>query len=81
VLKTDAGWEMFYDGWDPNTPASHGYASSPDGIHWFKYQKNPILGRERSPSSAIKIGSTYYLYSHDWDSQGMFVAIGTIDQP
>jgi len=81
VLKTDTGWEMFYDGWDPNTPCSHGYASSPDGIHWSKYQDNPILGRERCPSSAIKVGSTYYLYSHDWDSAGMFAATGTIDQP
>lgn len=81
VIKTATGWEMFYDGWTSSTPARTGYASSPDGIHWSKYLESPKLGSRRSPTSAIKVGSTYYLYSHDWDSQEMFAASGTIENP
>jgi len=84
VLKTDRGWEMFYEGrkGDDYFESKIGYASSPDGVHWSKYQDNPILRRTRSPSSAIKIGSTYYLYSHStWNYDQIFAATGTIDQP
>jgi hypothetical protein len=81
VIKTDTGWEMFYDGWTSSTPARIGYAFSSDGINWTKYKGNPGLGSQRSPTSAIKIGSTYYIYTHDWDSAAMYGAFGTIDQP
>ena len=79
VLKTDTGWEMFYSGWidDPFI----GYATSPDGVNWSKYQDNPIFEEKRSFPSAIKVGSTYYLYAHNDQYKNLFAATGTIDQP
>jgi predicted GH43/DUF377 family glycosyl hydrolase len=85
VLRSDTGWEMFYDGSRADTQGSlfrkTGYASSPDGVHWSKYLKNPILVEINSPTSAIKIGTTYYLYSHSWDLTALTAATGTIDRP
>jgi hypothetical protein len=86
VLKTDAGWEMFYEGWTTGDLAYRsiskiGYASSQDGVQWSKYQDNPILLEYRVFPSAIKVGSTYYLYTHDLYSGDLVAATGTIDQP
>lgn len=79
VLKTDTGWEMFYEGWDGSSMI--GYASSSDGAHWSKYKDNPLLGTSRWSPSATKVGSIYYLYAYDSDSSDLYVATGTIDLP
>ena len=81
VIKTDTGWEMFYDGWTSSTPCRIGFASSPDGIQWSKHQGDPDLGGEHCPTTAIKIDSTYYIFTHDWDSMSIFAASGTITHP
>ena len=37
VLETDSGYVMFYDARGKDTPSMIGRATSPDGIHWTKY--------------------------------------------
>ena len=50
IIKTVSGYEMWYGGFrsaTSNKPAmgSIGYATSPDGITWEKYEINPVLTR------------------------------------
>jgi predicted GH43/DUF377 family glycosyl hydrolase len=78
VLKTDSGWEMFYEGWHPSQIY---YDTSPDGINWPKLIKEPILGEERWYPTVLKTDSTYYLYTHNYDEGEQYATIGTIDQP
>ncbi len=76
VLKTQTGWEMFYEGIGPvDTPIGRavqiGFATSADGIRWTKYEDNPILGLGSEPlaeSFGVEVPSViatkcyYYLY-------------------
>ena len=68
VLKTDTGWEMFYEGW--SRTGKIGYATSEDGVHWSKYQDNPLFDVLYTFPSAVKVGSTYYLYYHLYHDAG-----------
>jgi hypothetical protein len=44
VLRTDEGYELWYDGKRSiPDPSAIGYATSPDGIVWTKHPANPIL--------------------------------------
>jgi predicted GH43/DUF377 family glycosyl hydrolase len=70
VLKTENGFEMFYTG-DPDSWSGERicYATSVDGINWFKYEQNPILTDMQNwatidlvAPSAIKIGDEYFVY-------------------
>jgi predicted GH43/DUF377 family glycosyl hydrolase len=94
VLKTTSGWEMFYNAiTDMPTCCDHqiGYAVSDDGIHWTKYEDNPILALSMEPlaassrymesSSVIVKGSTYFLY-YDYGPArgGIGVALGTVSR-
>lgn len=81
VLKTDTGWEMFYREWISMSSAAVGYAFSPDGVQWTKYADNPILDRYLFYPFAIKVGSTYYLYGHEYRFSTLLAATGTIDHP
>jgi tetratricopeptide (TPR) repeat protein/predicted GH43/DUF377 family glycosyl hydrolase len=44
VLYVDGQYKMWYKGWSDLVPGfiGVGYASSPDGIHWQKYEANPL---------------------------------------
>ena len=81
VLKTDNGWEMFYEGWGGQGLGKIGYASSEDGINWSKRKITPIIPFNLGFPSAVKVGSTYYLYGYHWDTYALRVATGTITQP
>ena len=44
VLVHDDQFHMFYTAYrDSETPQAIGYATSDDGIHWTKYESNPIF--------------------------------------
>lgn len=45
--EEDGVFKMWYSGGCNHEPDAIGYASSRDGIHWKKYEKNPIL--EKAP--------------------------------
>ncbi len=79
VLKTDIGWELFYEGWN-NSIVRIGYAFSLDGVHWTKYPDKPILLSDGHPS-AVKVDSVYYLYYYSYVYRDQRVATGTITQP
>lgn len=81
VLKTAKGWEMFYMGSNGRSSGRPGYAFSTDGVRWSKYEDNPILNKPLISPYAIKVGTTYYLYGHDFDSGELIAATGTITQP
>lgn len=44
IMKTKCGYEMWYAGENLTAGQQHiGYAFSPDGINWTKYEQNPVL--------------------------------------
>jgi predicted GH43/DUF377 family glycosyl hydrolase len=43
VLFEDGMYKMWYIGADGNSVTRIGYATSPDGIAWTKYENNPVL--------------------------------------
>lgn len=43
VIKTDSGYVMYYEGLTKLGDRAVGMANSEDGIHWTKYENNPIL--------------------------------------
>ena len=72
VIRTDAGYHMWFSGHSKTAVSNHtpqakiGYASSPDGIHWTKYDKNPVL----SPTSVSRQWTTgYYTPSVLYDGE------------
>jgi hypothetical protein len=97
VLHTANHWEMFYLGkgkleGQTGIVSRIGYAFSEDGIHWTKYDGNPILTAEGDPAEPsythINLGvnrvivrdSTYFLYyDYLWQmGGGIGVATGTV---
>ena len=94
VMKTNTGWEMLYKGLGKVTDginSKFGYATSQDGVNWAKYPGNPIFRSNQDPlshdldyviePSALKDGSTYYLY-YSYGGRAMEgVATGTISEP
>jgi predicted GH43/DUF377 family glycosyl hydrolase len=43
VLKEDTTYRLWYTGKDDNGNYGLGYATSPDGVVWTKYEGNPVL--------------------------------------
>jgi len=44
VIWEDGQYKMWYTGWSPSDPnGGIGYAISPDGINWTKYENNPVM--------------------------------------
>jgi len=92
VIRSDVGYDMWYGGHsetaqkDPNKPyATIGYASSPDGITWTKYNKNPVVSPSSiSPQwakgyytpSVISDGNQFRMWFGGWDGGSGLIAIG-----
>jgi hypothetical protein len=79
VRLGEHGWEMFYTGWGAgwfnyfgsgatceDVPAGIGFAYSDDGIHWTRYDTNPLLPCDGTMvpqvSSVVMVDGHYYLY-------------------
>ncbi len=82
VRQRNGGWEMFYSGWPKDwTTAEVGYATSEDGIHWTRFDGNPVLA---VPDEAIRLQSlvtlddVYYVYYTVWGEWTIRVATGTV---
>lgn len=95
IRQTKDGWEMFYEGIGPvDTPIGHavqiGYATSVDGIHWLKYENNPILGLGVEPlaeSFGVEVPSViankcyhYLYYGYGLHIGVIGVALGTVSE-
>jgi predicted GH43/DUF377 family glycosyl hydrolase len=78
VMKTAGGYKMWYGGFDfASDTASIGYATSQDGIHWIKYQNNPVLtpaegtpkkwdGYAVDTPDVFFEGGIYHMYYRGW---------------
>lgn len=66
ILKEDNVYHMWYTAYRlPESNAKMlGYATSPDGIAWTRYPKNPIYTeRWVEDMSVVKVGGTYYMFA------------------
>lgn len=59
---------FYSDGTQHGKPKKIGMAASKDGIHWTKYEKNPLF--PGSMPYAIKVGGTFRLYHPGKDGSG-----------
>ena len=80
VRRTDTGYEMWYSGL-PSTSGPNnriGYATSPDGLTWTKYEGNPVLtpngsgGAEVFDPTVVLDGELYRM----WFVAARFTASG-----
>ena len=71
VLPDSGGYKMWYSGLNLSEIANIGYATSPDGINWVKYENNPVLsvgsptewdGNKLLIPKVILLDSVYHLY-------------------
>jgi Tol biopolymer transport system component/predicted GH43/DUF377 family glycosyl hydrolase len=84
VMKDADGYKMWYEGSDGNK-RQLGYATSPDGISWTKYEGNPVLqaGPQGYDQNVAGHGSVLYedglykLWYHAIGDQGVIIAYAT----
>ena len=70
VLKTEDGYEMWYAGREDGSlaPQMVGYATSTDGIHWQKWEGNPVIetrpvwGFSYLSSSVLRFNQGYHMW-------------------
>lgn len=75
VVKSADGWVMIYQG--SASVETRGLAISNDGIHWEKYESNPIFSKDVFPIPRAKTWDTNLLH-HD-GTYYYFMEIGTFD--
>src|SRR5579883_1664233 len=66
ILREDGVYKLWYTGYD-GTPTGRrmlGYATSPDGIHWTRDPRNPLV-RDHwvEDVMVVKDGATYYMFA------------------
>jgi predicted GH43/DUF377 family glycosyl hydrolase len=70
ILFEDGVFHMWYTGYrDGDNEAMHlGYATSPDGLNWKRYEKNPIVGTGWVEDiMVVKDKDTYYMFAEGKD--------------
>lgn len=66
ILREDSVYHMWYTGYREGAgEAMHlGYATSPDGLNWTRYEHNPILDSGWvEDMMVLKEGDTYYMFA------------------
>jgi hypothetical protein len=75
VMREDGVFKLWYDGrkdLPPSAPAtgvaksstsarSVGYAASRDGLHWKKYERNPVIGHDFGGVDVKRVGNRYVM--------------------
>lgn len=79
AVITDSGlYKMWYAGGDNEGAVRIGYATSPDGVAWTKYDSNPVLGvggdgtwedEDVVEPTVLRMDSTYHLWYSAYDGQ------------
>ncbi|MBN2366946.1 MAG: T9SS type A sorting domain-containing protein [Calditrichaeota bacterium] len=66
VLHDEAGYHMWYAGSAEGTvnDMKIGYASSPDGIHWTKYDRNPVFVPDE-PWAKTSVTTPHVIFRND----------------
>ena len=64
LLVENGVYKMWYTaGGGPGTGMTIAYATSPDGITWTKYEKNPVMAEKGAYYPAVlKVGETYMMW-------------------
>jgi hypothetical protein len=68
VLDDGDRFYLYSGGAQYGKPKNIGMATSPDGIHWTKYERNPLF--PGSMPYAIKVADTFFLYHPGKDDTG-----------
>jgi len=83
VMKDGDLYKMWYEGFDGNV-RQLGYATSPDGVNWTKYEGNPVLRAEpgydevvAGHGSVLYEDGMYKLWYHAVGDQGILIAFAT----
>ena len=70
ILREDSVYHMWYTGYreDPETDMHLGYATSPDGLNWTRYEGNPIFDSGWvEDMMVLKHEGTYYMFAEGKD--------------
>ena len=70
ILREDGVYHMWYTGYreEPETDMHLGYATSPDGLHWTRYEGNPIFDSGWvEDMMVLKHEGTYYMFAEGKD--------------
>lgn len=60
-------YKMWYSGGEQYEPDYIGYATSPDGIHWTKWEANPVFGPDPELHwEQAKVGGCQMIYEDGW---------------
>ncbi len=60
-------FRIWYSGGEQNEPNAIGYATSPDGLNWKKYDGNPVFGPEaKNPWEKHKVAGVQVEKRGDW---------------
>jgi len=73
VIFKDGKYWMYYTAWGSDNGWLIGLATSPDGIIWTKYERNPLnlpLGDHLGRPSAIYYGGKFHLFYHTGYGRG-----------
>lgn len=64
ILREGGLYRMWYTGYQPRGVMKLGYATSPDGLQWTRYESNPIYDDHWiEDMMVVKHGDTYYMFA------------------
>jgi len=76
IMREGDLYRMWYTGFESDSSPllKLGYATSPDGIHWKRYDKNPIYGNVWTEDMMIVLhDGTYYMFAEGKDDQAQLL--------
>ncbi len=84
IVRNGNQWEMFYAGFVSSTEGSICYATSPDGIQWVKYSRNPIYTFWEDPlavytfleAPTVALYNSSYFLTYDYGNGPNSAGIG-----
>jgi beta-1,2-mannobiose phosphorylase / 1,2-beta-oligomannan phosphorylase len=83
ILREGGLYKLWYTGYDGTRDGLRklGYATSPDGIHWTRSPRNPLVGDQWvEDMMVVKDGGKYYLFAEGkQDRAHLFVSDNGID--
>ena len=77
ILQEDGVWKLWYTGYDPDkSPVTMklGHATSPDGIHWKRSDKNPLVSEYWvEDMMVVRHEGVYYMFSEGFEDQAQLM--------
>jgi predicted GH43/DUF377 family glycosyl hydrolase len=76
IMREGDQYRMWYTGFERDTSPllKLGYATSPDGIRWTRYDKNPVYGDVWTEDMMIvRRDGTYYMFAEGKDDQAQLL--------